>query len=729
MSRITPFETPLSFKVRPRLSSLLTAGVCSVVLLTVLCIMLLVDHFAIHYAGKMAEQRLQQLSWQMRDSLNLVLQKAVGDVRLVSQLTQVRAGADPAATRSVLDELQTDFPDYAWIGLTDADGIVFAATRRLLEGQNVSSRPWFQSGKISLSAGDYHPAVLLASSLPQRTDPWRFVDVSVPVLYPNGSLRGVMGVHLSWSWARELANKLIAPTDQQYAVDILVVRKDGLVLLGPPALVEHKLSTASLSAAQTGHSGASAERWADGTRYITGYAQTGRPGDPATLVWSVLVRQPEAQVQAAARELEHNIIWVGALLGLALAMCAATLARHLGRPLYALSKALESRSRPLAEGQAALPIPVIDTFHEAHVLSRTLCRMVQREASYLLAVHAMNEQLELTVQARTADIARKANELEQALTRQLRTQLQLHQRTADLKAVLDHAPDAFIALDGDALVIEWNRQAELLLGWHRAETLGRPLADPALRQACQAAMERYLEHSDASALHQRIELDLHQRDGAALPVEASMAHVPRADGHCFIIFLHDISERRSLFAALENMALSDPLTQLPNRRALMPALTGAMARSRRQQRPLALCFLDLDGFKQVNDRYGHDAGDELLRLLARRMLAAVRHSDTVARLGGDEFIILLEMVDQAGEAHEIAQKLLHALRLPFELSTGSVSLSASIGIALHQPNARADVERLLSRADQAMYVAKNQGKNRSALADPAESSAPFFGPE
>jgi diguanylate cyclase (GGDEF)-like protein len=207
-----------------------------------------------------------------------------------------------------------------------------------------------------------------------------------------------------------------------------------------------------------------------------------------------------------------------------------------------------------------------------------------------------------------------------------------------------------------------------------------------------------------------------RKDGVEIPVEVSVAHVPRRQGHLFIAFMHDITDRRMLHASLEQMAMKDMLTNLPNRRALQQKLPEALARSARSGKAMAVFFLDLDGFKGVNDRYGHDAGDELLRMLAQRIVAAVRRTDTVARLAGDEFVVVLEMLSHADDAVDVAAKLLSALSQPFALQVATVSLSGSIGIALHEPASPEGPDALLARADCAMYEAKNGGKNRYSIA-------------
>jgi diguanylate cyclase (GGDEF)-like protein len=149
---------------------------------------------------------------------------------------------------------------------------------------------------------------------------------------------------------------------------------------------------------------------------------------------------------------------------------------------------------------------------------------------------------------------------------------------------------------------------------------------------------------------------------------------------------------------------------------LQQKLPEALARSARSGKPLAVFFLDLDGFKSVNDRYGHDAGDELLRILAQRIVATVRRTDTVARLAGDEFVVVLELLSHADDALDVAAKLLPALGHPFALEAATVTLSGSIGIALHDPASRESPDALLARADHAMYEAKHGGKNRYRIA-------------
>jgi diguanylate cyclase (GGDEF)-like protein/PAS domain S-box-containing protein len=355
-----------------------------------------------------------------------------------------------------------------------------------------------------------------------------------------------------------------------------------------------------------------------------------------------------------------------------------------------------------------------------HLLSSTLAANAEREQRHLETLHALNESLERTVAERTAELETKAGQLQQALERQHHIQQRLQESEMELRATLQNANDAFIAVDERGRIVEWNGQAERLLGWSRDEAYGKAMADllfdAELRTTWLQEMERFAACGESQLINHRGEARTKRRDGADIDVELSVGHVPRRDGHLFIVFLHDISERKRLHASLEGMALRDTLTDLPNRRALMQTLPEALARARRIGKPLALFFLDLDGFKGVNDRLGHDAGDELLRLLAQRIVGTVRRTDTVARLAGDEFVVLLELLASADDAVDIADKLLPLLQQPFLLKAGTVALSGSIGIALHAPDAQESVEALLSRADAAMYEAKRSGKNRYRIA-------------
>lgn len=573
LTRFFTSSTP-SGEHSPRLATLTMLVVSAAVVLTMLLHLALVSHFAHQQARKEAQLRLQQLSWQMRDSLNRVIGNAAANVKLLSELPQIRSVHDVDATRNALESLQRSVPEYAWIGVTDADGRLMASTGRLLEGAQVDARPWFQGGRQGLHASDYHPAVLLGKLLPKSPDPWRFVDVSAPLKNAKGEFVGVVGMHMSWQWVRKRAAELLTPALREYGAEVLVVRDDGMVLLGPEQLIETRIDTPSLRLAAKGETGSMSETGPDGKVYFTGYSRTGADGDPASLRWSVLVRHSEDAALAGARVLERRMIWLSVLMAAVLAGSAVLLARRLTRPMDALSNAIELAAHETDAGRPAPEIPVVAGFHEAQVLSQAMRELVRSEEAHRQALETMNLQLESTVALRTAE--------------------------------------------------------------------------------------------------------------------------------------------------LQALLLRDVLTGLPNRRALMETLPVAMERSARSGKPCALLFLDMDGFKAINDTHGHEEGDELLRQFGSRIAEAVRRTDTAARLAGDEFVVILENLAHLGDAEDKAQSLLASLRQPYALKNGTVSVGASVGVALHLPGDAADLEAWLARADQAMYVAKRGGKNAVALAPPAQ---------
>ena len=184
--------------------------------------------------------------------------------------------------------------------------------------------------------------------------------------------------------------------------------------------------------------------------------------------------------------------------------------------------------------------------------------------------------------------------------------------------------------------------------------------------------------------------------------------------------LHD--EARENGKALELQALSDPLTGLANRRLLADRMSMALIHARRNKSVMAVAYLDLDGFKQINDRLGHDAGDALLKQVAARLLQAVREMDTVARLGGDEFVILLWQVSGADYAAAVAQRMLGALAQPYDVLGNSVNISASAGIGIY-PAHGDTADKLMKSADLALYAAKRAGKNTYRISESSGLSA------
>jgi diguanylate cyclase (GGDEF)-like protein len=204
-----------------------------------------------------------------------------------------------------------------------------------------------------------------------------------------------------------------------------------------------------------------------------------------------------------------------------------------------------------------------------------------------------------------------------------------------------------------------------------------------------------------------------ERLGTEVPVQGSEDIAQLIVGFNIMIGELRLKEiaKQEAEAKLQQMALFDQMTNLPNRRLFFDRLNQCIARARREKHFLALLFIDLDGFKLVNDNLGHAAGDALLCEVANRLRAGIREIDTVARIGGDEFSVILDHIQENDDANRVAENLLHALRSPFQIEGQSVQISASIGISIF-PDHGDDGGYLLQKADLAMYAAKKTGKNR-----------------
>ncbi len=202
-------------------------------------------------------------------------------------------------------------------------------------------------------------------------------------------------------------------------------------------------------------------------------------------------------------------------------------------------------------------------------------------------------------------------------------------------------------------------------------------------------------------------------DGSEVQAELTASAVPGKDGAPLYLLaqVQDVTERRQDQERIRQLAYYDTLTELPNRRLLLDHFHQALSQAKRHQRSMALMFLDLDQFKQVNDELGHEVGDQLLKEVATRLHACVRAGDTVSRQGGDEFVVLLAEISRPADAAQVAEKILAALQQPAEIQGHPLELAASIGIALYPSNGNDEFGSLLKQADIAMYSAKAAGRN------------------
>ncbi|ABI56964.1 diguanylate cyclase domain-containing protein [Alkalilimnicola ehrlichii MLHE-1] len=255
--------------------------------------------------------------------------------------------------------------------------------------------------------------------------------------------------------------------------------------------------------------------------------------------------------------------------------------------------------------------------------------------------------------------------------------------------IVRYSSDAIVVIDEAGTVRYANPAAGRLFGRAVNALVGRPFA--------------------LSLGGKRAEVDIVRPKGDLVVAEMHTARIPWGDQVAQLAILRDITEWRETLSRLDHLARFDALTDLPNRSELQRQLRKALARASRRSAPLAVLFLDLDGFKVVNDTLGHSAGDRLLREVAIRLHAATRTGDLLARIGGDEFVLVLEDFHCAEDAGQVARKLIRTLERPFKLDGTELRLGASIGIARYPDDGSGPAE-LVRAADHAMYRAKAGGR-------------------
>lgn len=310
--------------------------------------------------------------------------------------------------------------------------------------------------------------------------------------------------------------------------------------------------------------------------------------------------------------------------------------------------------------------------------------------------------------------------VEQTLQARRDAEASLALSEARWSAVWEQSSEFFGLMAPQGMLLNCNPAAATLLGSGSAELVGRMLwetpwgaHDKTLQHRLRLAVER-AGRGEPDAFE-----TCHFESGQAkIHMDFHVQPIRDPQGRILMLLAQgkDITERVQAREALEHMAHYDPLTELPNRVLLADRLPRVLSRAERQGSLAAVCYLDLDGFKPVNDTYGHAAGDRLLIEVAERLKASVRKGDTAARLGGDEFVLLIGDLDSVADIDIAMERVFSAIRQPISIDGHTVNVSASIGIAVFPLDGK-DGDVLLRNADQAMYSAKQAGRNRYHLVD------------
>ena len=383
---------------RPRRSSLRTQiAVVFGLLVIVLGLLLstLLSGMLREHLQKQAGASLELAARNAAKMLASGLQDRSREVQVLSQSTPLWAhGLQSPQVHQVMARSQAVNPNSLWIGVADLDGVVRAATGDMLVGQSVKERPWFSAGLRGVHVGDVHPAKLLAKLLPPSAsgEPQRFVDFSAPILR-DGQTVGVLAIHGSWDWTREVIESLLPPWAAERQLQLFIFDSQGQVIYAPQGQTEvYRASGQRLPGLPSGTS-VSAVSWQDGQSYLTALAHVTAQGPASSLGWHVVAREPLALAFAEARRAQGIAIGVGLLVALLGAAIAWLAARRISMDLYALAKA----AHEIGEGTAGASIVPSHSSREVQILSSALDRMTRR-----LLAHS--QEMEETVRQRTQEL-------------------------------------------------------------------------------------------------------------------------------------------------------------------------------------------------------------------------------------------------------------------------------------------------------------------------------------
>ncbi|MCF8474864.1 MAG: EAL domain-containing protein [Emcibacter sp.] len=321
-----------------------------------------------------------------------------------------------------------------------------------------------------------------------------------------------------------------------------------------------------------------------------------------------------------------------------------------------------------------------------------------------------------TLEMEAAKAVQMAEDL--AFTREIAENNALH-----IEAILNAISDVLVTTDIDGNIMTCNRAVRDMFSYTAEEVIGQNLL-------LLINTPHILSETDIPKLFFNIDEDEqlkkqsgtgNKKNGISFPIELNIREVTIKDEKQFTIVISDVTERHEAEILIREMALHDSLTGLANRNLLQQRLDDAIRMARRMEKKISVMFLDLDGFKPINDLYGHATGDKLLRVVANRLESCAREVDTVARIGGDEFAIIYTNINNATDVSKAAQRILDCVKKPIVINGNSHQIGTSIGISFF-PLDTEDPEELIRMADVALYQAKNEGKGGYRLYNPKMDS-------
>jgi diguanylate cyclase (GGDEF)-like protein/PAS domain S-box-containing protein len=590
----------------------------------------------------------------------------------------LREAPNPACS-DLLGAILRDDALHANLSVVDLHGDVVCSALPTRTHANSADRRFFQA---VLSTGDFAAADYTVGHTSGR----QVLLTGYPIFDDNRQLKAVLTASLDLQWLTRLADEMRFPS----AVKLIVFDRDGTIWLQHPSTgpAVGPISGAGSIRRQLGQQPEGSGEYVavDGTPYLYAYAPLKGSGSEPVAFISVSSRRDEILAPADAA-LGRHLIGLGGVALLALA--AAWFGGHafLLRRLEALVRV----TARLADGDLRVRSGLATGADEISGLARAFDDM------------AASLQLQ-------DDERRRAEEERTQLAREQVARIEAEVARERIASILESITEGFVVVDQEWRLAYVNRPAAALFEADAAELVGR-----SFWEACPPHFgTRYADqYQSAAAERQSVKFEASdEAQSRWFEVHAA----PARDG--LLVYMRDISEQTAAKLELNRVAFSDPLTNLPNRQLFLERLEQALERGAREQRQVAVLFVDLDNFKLINDSLGHAEGDRLLKEVASRLDARVGATGRgiVARFGGDEFTVLLE--EGAARAGNLAEQLADVLRAPLVLGGRDVFISASIGVAV-STTGETGAEELVQNADVAMYRAKSSGKACYAVFTPS----------